>query len=70
MADNKALSITVTSGLKALQFKLTDVAAKWKPTKVKYKLKYNKKSKEFDDEIGVKLSEDLAKKKGVGIWGE
>jgi hypothetical protein len=70
VADNKALAETVTSGLKALQFKLTDVAANWKPTKVKYKLKYNKKAQEFDDEIGVRLSKDLAKKKGVGIWGE
>jgi len=69
-ADNKSLKETVTSGLKALQFKLTDVAANWKPTKVKYKLKYNKKAQEFDDEIGVRLSKDLAKKKGVGIWGE
>ncbi|MBW1887731.1 MAG: hypothetical protein JRI52_05190 [Deltaproteobacteria bacterium] len=70
VADQNALSETVTSDLKALQFTITDVGSKWKPTKVKYKVKHKGKTKTIKSKVKVKLSRKLAKKKGVSEWGE
>lgn len=70
LADHDALSQTVQSDLKAVQFTITDVGSKWKPTKIKYKVKHKGKTTHIDSEVNVKLSRKLAKKKGVGVWGE
>ena len=70
VADQNALSETVTSDLKAVQFTVTDVGSKWKPTKVKYKLKHKGKTTQINSKVKIKLSRKLAKEKGVPEWGE
>ena len=56
--------------LEAIQFTIIDVGSKWKPTKVKYKIKHKGKVKDIEGEIGIKLAPGLAKKKGVSEYGE
>jgi hypothetical protein len=70
VTDYKALSQDVSSTLKAVQFTMTDVGSEWKATKVKYKIKHNKKTISLERTIGIKLSLKLAKEKGVPIWGQ
>jgi hypothetical protein len=70
VADNKSLTTDINDSLEAVQFTITDVGSKWKPTKVKYTIKHKGKIKHMESEIGVMLTSDLAKKKGVGIYGE
>jgi hypothetical protein len=70
VADKKNLSETVSTSLKALQFIITDVGSKWKPTKVKYKVTHKKKTQNIESEVKVKLSKKLAKEKRVPEWGE
>jgi hypothetical protein len=70
VANNKSLTTDVNDSLKAVQFTVTDVGSKWKPTKVKHKIKHKGKTKDIEKEIGIKLTPELAKKKGVGIYGE
>ena len=68
--DQDALSETVTSNLKAVQFTITDVGSKWKPTKVKFKVKHKGKTTTIKSDVKVKLSKKLAKEKDVPEWGE
>jgi hypothetical protein len=70
VTDYSALATQVNTQLKAVQFTITDVGTKWKPSKVKYKLKHNGKTKNIESQIGIKLAPELAKKKGVGIYGQ
>jgi len=69
VADYPALSTTVTSDVKALQFTVTDVGSDWVSTKVSYKVQHNGKTTKIAEKIGIKLSKELAKKKGLSIWG-
>jgi hypothetical protein len=69
-ADNKSLTAQVSNELEAVQFTITDVGSKWKPTKVKHKIKHKGKVHDKKSEIGIKLTPDLAKKKRVSIFGE
>ena len=69
-ADYKSLTAQVVNEMEVVQFTITDVGSKWKPTKVKYTIKHKGKTKYIDSEIGVMLTPDLAKKKGIGIYGE
>jgi hypothetical protein len=70
VADSKALTTDVSDSLKAVQFTITDVGSKWKPTKVKHKIKHKGKTRDIEKEIGIKLTPDLAKKKGVSTYGK
>jgi hypothetical protein len=71
VADNDALSAEVNSSVDAAQFTITDIGSKWVATKVKHKIKHkNKKAKTVESEVGIKLSPELAAKKGLGIYGE
>jgi hypothetical protein len=70
VADQEVLTEDVTHELEALQFTITDVGSKWKPTKVKYKVEHKGKTQHMESKINVKLSKKLAKKKGIGEWGE
>ena len=70
VADYKSLAEEVNTELEAIQFTITDVGSKWKPTKVKHKIKHKGKTKKIVTEIGVKLAPGLAKKKGVSVYGE
>jgi len=69
VADNNNLSEDVNTELKAVQFTITDVGSKWKPTGVTYNLKHKGTKKKIKSNIGVKLSKKLAKKKGLDIFG-
>jgi hypothetical protein len=46
------------------------VGSKWKDTEVTYELKHGKKKEKHRSKIGVKLTKELAKKKGVGMFGD
>jgi hypothetical protein len=70
VADNKSLTAQVNSDMEAVQFTITDVGSKWKPTKVKHKIKHKGKVHKMDHEIGIKLTPELAKKKRVSIFGQ
>jgi hypothetical protein len=69
-ADYKSLTAQVVNEMEVVQFTITDVGSKWKPTKVKYTIKHKGKIKYTESEIGIMLTPDLAKKKGIGIYGE
>jgi hypothetical protein len=71
VSDNTSLKTNVNNEVEAVQFTITDVGSKWVPTKVKHKIKHkDHKEINFDSEVGIKLSHDKAKKKGIGIYGE
>ena len=70
VADNQSLTEEVNTELKAIQFTITDVGSKWVSTKVKHKIKHKGKTKNVEGKIGIKLAPGLAKKKGLGVWGE
>jgi len=70
VSDYKSLSTDVSTELRALQFTITDVGTQWKPTKVKHTIKYKRKTSYVNSVIGIKLSEKLAKGKGVDRFGK
>ena len=71
VADSDSLGAEVNSELEAVQFTITDIGSKWVGTKVKHKIKH-KKQKEItvESEVGIKLTPELAAKKGLSIYGE
>jgi len=68
--DQKSLSVKVKDEMKIVLFTVTEGGESWKETKVKYKIKHNKKTKTLENKIGIKLSKQLAKKKNKGIYGD
>jgi hypothetical protein len=70
VTDYSSLSADVNTSLKSVQFTLTDVGSKWRDTQVKHRIKHKGKWKTLKTKIGVKLSERLAKKKGLTVFGE
>ena len=70
LTDYSSLSADVNTNLKSVQFTLTDIGSKWTDTKIKHRVKHKGKWKTISTKIGVKLSERLAKKKGLTIFGE
>ncbi|MCG7852961.1 MAG: hypothetical protein MIO92_10610 [Methanosarcinaceae archaeon] len=68
--DKKSLKDTVSAESKAIQFTITDEGGEWGPSKVKYKAKHKKTTKDVESEIGVKLTKKLAKEKDLTVWGE
>jgi hypothetical protein len=68
--DYSRLSADVNTSLKSVQFTLTDVGSKWTDTQVKHRIKHKGKWKTLNTKIGVRLSEKLAKKKGLTPFGE
>lgn len=71
VADNDTLSAEVNSEIEAVQFTITDIGSKWVGTKVKFKIKHkDQKEKNVESEVGIKLTPELAAKKGVSIYGE
>jgi hypothetical protein len=70
VADYSSLSADVKTSLKSIQFTLTDIGSKWKDTQVKHRIKHKGKWKTINTKIGVKLSEKLAKKRGLTVFGE
>lgn len=69
VADKKSLTADVISELEAVQFVITDVGSKWKSTKVEYTIKHKGKTLKMKSQVGIKLSEKLAKEKGLGRFG-
>ena len=70
VTEQDTLSEEVNNELEAIQFTITDVGTQWKKTKVKHKFKHKGKTKNFDSEIGIKLTPGKAKKLGISEWGE
>jgi hypothetical protein len=70
VSDHGSLSADVNTTLKSVQFTLTDIGSKWTDTQVKHRVKHKGKWKTLHTKIGVKLSERLAKKKGLTPFGE
>jgi hypothetical protein len=70
VADYKSLGADVKNEIEAVQFTITDVGSNWKETKVKYNIKHKGKSKTIESEIGIMLSDKLAKKLGKDKYGD
>jgi hypothetical protein len=70
VADSDTLSAEVINEMEAVQFTITDVGSKWEETKVKYKIKHKGKSENVTSEIGIMLSDKLAKKLGKSKYGD
>lgn len=69
VADYKSLSEEVNTELEAVQFTITDIGSEWKDTEVSYEVTHKGKKVKIKSKIGVKLSKELAKKKGVDEYG-
>ena len=54
----------------AVQFVITEKKGRWEETEVTYDIKHKGKTRIVKSKIGIKLSEKLAKQKGVSIFGE
>ena len=70
VADHSSLETEVNTDLKSVQFTITDVGTKWKPTNVKYRVKHKGAVKNIHSKIGIKLAPNLAKKLGLSEYGE
>jgi hypothetical protein len=70
VADQPSLTANVDTTVKAVQFTITDVGSKWEHTKVVHLIKHKGKPQAVTSTVGVKLSEKLAKKKGLSIYGD
>lgn len=69
VADHDSLSAVVNTEIQSVQFTITDVGSKWVSTGVTHKLKHKGKSEIVRSQIGVKLSERLARAKGLNRFG-
>ena len=70
VADYSNLEANVDTTVKALQFTITDIGSKWVSTEVNYTIKHKGRTHKIDSKIGIKLTHELAKKKGIDIYGE
>jgi|GEM_PF-1012077 len=70
VADQRSLAEEVNSAVEAVQFTITDIGSKWIPTGVEFTIKHKNKTIKMRDTVGVKLTEKLAKEKGISIYGE
>jgi hypothetical protein len=70
VADYNSLSADVNNEIEAVQFTISEVGSKWEETKIKYKIKHKGKSETIEDEIGIMLSDKLAKKLGKDKYGD
>lgn len=69
VADYNNLATDVNTTLKSVQFTVTDIGSEWVSTGVTYMIKHKGKSEVVKSQIGVKLSERLAKAKGLNRFG-
>jgi hypothetical protein len=70
VSDYDSLMDYVSNALGSVQFTITDVGSKWVSTEVNYKVKHKGKVQNIKSKLGIKLSKDLAKKKGLSEYGE
>ncbi len=70
VADHDSLSEEVNTEEEAVQFTITDVGSDWVSTDVEYKVKHKNKTEKIKTKIGVKLSKELAKAKGLDRFGK
>jgi hypothetical protein len=70
VADQRSLAEEVNSTVEAVQFTITDIGSKWIPTGVEFTIKHKNKTIKMTDTVGVKLTEKLAKEKGISIYGD
>jgi hypothetical protein len=68
-ADKKDLKAKVANEVEAVQFTITDKGSRWEETEVTHKIKHKGKTEKIKSKIGIKLSKELAKEKGLGIYG-
>ena len=69
IADQPILSTEVNDDLKALQFVITDMGSKWVHTQVEHRIKHKGRTETVRSQVGIKLSERLARQKGLGRYG-
>ena len=69
MPDHNSFNQKLNNETKAVQFKLTEKGATWKETKIGYIIQHQGKAERVTGKIDVKLSERLAEKKGLSIYG-
>jgi len=68
-ADYPSLSASVSSDRQAVQFTITDVGSDWVPTGVRHLLVHGARRETVLGRIGVRLSADLAARKGLDRAG-
>jgi hypothetical protein len=67
--DRDSITEQVVNEVKVIRFVVSGDGKEWKETKVKYKVKHNKKLQTVNDKIGIKLSKKFAAAKGLGVYG-
>jgi hypothetical protein len=70
VADVNSLSEEVNTTLEAVQFTLTDIGSDWVDTSVTHDLTHKGKKEKVKTKVGVKLSKELAKAKGLTRLGQ
>lgn len=70
VSDYKALSAEVNTDIKAVQFTITDIGSKWVSTGVEHRIKHKGKNETIRSQVGIKLSDRLARHKNLGPFGE
>lgn len=70
VADYKSLEADVTDEMETVQFTITDKGSSWTETQVTYTIQHKNKTQKIESKIGIKLSKNLAKEKGLGIYGD
>ena len=69
VTDYNSLKDKLDNETKAVQFTLTEKGATWEETKIAYIIQHQGKTERVTSKIDVKLTEQLAKHKGLSIYG-
>jgi hypothetical protein len=70
VADYNLLSAEVSSSAATVQFTITDIGSEWVATGVEHEVEHKGKKEKIKSKIDVKLTKELAKQKGLDIYGK
>lgn len=70
VSDYDSLSEDVNTEIKAVQFYITDIGSDWVPTEITYEIKHKEKEEKIKTKIGVAISKEFAKNKGLYKKGD
>lgn len=65
VADYDSLSEDVNTEVEVVQFHVTDIGSDWIPTEMAYEITHKGKKEKIKTKIGVAMSKELAKEKGL-----
>jgi hypothetical protein len=70
VTDYNLLSAQVADSTTSVQFTVTDMGSEWVDSKIKFRIKHKGQWREHHSQVGVRLDRNLAKKKGLTVFGE